>query len=98
MWRQSLTKKVWWKCELGHEWEASIDHIANRGCNCPYCKNKKVLTGFNDLATIRPDLLDEWDYEKNKDIDPTMIVPGTAKKAWWICKRCGYSWYTRVHL
>jgi hypothetical protein len=29
-------KKVWWKCNNGHEWETSIVHRKN-GRTCPYC-------------------------------------------------------------
>ena len=33
-------KKVWWMCEKGHEWEATIDK-RNNGTNCPKCANEK---------------------------------------------------------
>ena len=29
------------------------------------CSNQKVLKGYNDFATIYPELSREWDYEKN---------------------------------
>lgn len=33
-------KKVWWQCELGHEWEATVaDRTSGRGC--PRCKHEK---------------------------------------------------------
>ncbi len=38
------------------------------------------------------DLMQEWDYEANKDLDPTKINIGSHKKVWWICKNCGYKW------
>ena len=40
----SSNKKVWWKCQKGHEW---ITSVANRskGNGCPYCSNKIVLKG-----------------------------------------------------
>lgn len=31
--------RVWWICEKGHEWKASIDH-RSRGTGCPYCANR----------------------------------------------------------
>lgn len=30
-------KKVWWKCEKNHEWEANVLSRA-KGSKCPYCK------------------------------------------------------------
>ena len=33
-------KKVWWKCEKGHEWQAAIYH-RNKGRGCPICAKEK---------------------------------------------------------
>jgi len=55
--------------------------------SCPYCKNRKLLRGFNDLATTHPELVAEWDFERNGDLGPDGIVFGSARKVWW---RCGY--------
>ena len=87
---RNSNKKVWWVCEKGHEWEATI---ANRtkGTGCPYCSNRRVLQGYNDLSTTNPELLKEWDYEKN-DFEPITIMIGSSKKVWWICPVCGYEW------
>ena len=87
-------KKVWWKCEKGHEWQASIAS-RSRGNGCPFCSGKKVLTGFNDLAKRRPDLLKEWDYAKNIGVDPTLITEHHAKKVWWKCEK-GHEWQATV--
>ena len=57
-------KKVWWKCDKGHEWEALICNMS-KSKDCPYCTNRKVLKGYNDLGTLFPKLAEEWDYEKN---------------------------------
>ena len=53
-------KKVWWKCSHGHEWLAVIYHRV-KGVGCPYCSNKKVLKGYNDLASKNPEIAKEWD-------------------------------------
>ena len=47
-----------------------ISYIASvgsriKGTGCPYCAGQKVLEGYNDLATTNPELLEEWDYQKN---------------------------------
>ncbi len=57
-------KKVWWKCSKGHEWQATINH-RNNGRGCPHCSGRKVLKGYNDLATVNPKLATEWNYDKN---------------------------------
>jgi len=84
---EGSNKKVWWKCKkCGHEWEAKICNRKNdRGCPC--CSNKVVVAGKNDLATTHPQLIKEWNWEKNNKLGiyPTNITRGSGKKAWWIC-------------
>ena len=89
-------KKVWWKCNLGHEWQAVIASRV-KGAQCPYCTGRYVLSGFNDLETLHPELLAEWDYEKNNDILPSQILHSSNKKVWWRCKK-GHSWQTMISL
>ena len=83
-------KKVQWKCYKGHTWEANIANRV-RGSKCPYCSHRKVLTGYNDLAHERPDLLADWDYEKN-EVNPEAIMPSSNTKVWWRCHICNHSW------
>ena len=47
-------RRVWWRCGLGHEWQAIIASRTKSDLNCPYCANRKVLPGFNDLASRYP--------------------------------------------
>ena len=81
-------QKVWWICEKGHSYQTSISHkTSSKPTGCPYCTNRKVLAGYNDLATTHPHLLEEWDYEKN-DTLPTEILAGSHNKVWWKCYYC----------
>ncbi len=78
-------KKVWWKCsKCSSEWQATISNRAH-GRGCPYCLNRKVRVGFNDLATTHPELAAEWDFEKNGDLTPQMVTYGSGRKIWWKC-------------
>ena len=87
-------KKVWWRCSKGHSWEAVI-YSRKSGNGCPYCAGTMVLTGFNDLATVKAELLDEWDYSKNKDESPQTVSAGTSRLVWWKCDK-GHSWKASV--
>ena len=87
-------KKVWWKCIKGHEWQASIADRNNRQ-GCPYCSNKRVLKGYNDLLTINPTLANEWYYEKNNELTPSDVMPNSGKKVWWKCKN-GHEWQATI--
>lgn len=91
---KSSGKKAWWKCDKGHEWQASIRDRA-RGSRCPFCSNQKVLSGFNDLETRKPKLAKEWDYEKNGTLTPKDVTSNTHKKVWWKCSE-GHCWEAKI--
>ncbi len=88
-------KKVFWKCPNGHSYEMKIYHRTN-GHACPYCAGRKAISKKNDLATLFPELLEEWDYTLNQDISPQIFLPGSEKKVWWKCKKCGNVWKTMI--
>lgn len=92
---EKSNKKVWWVCDKGHEWQASVSSMSRRN-KCPYCSGHRVLKGFNDLETLRPDLMKEWDYDENIDINPSEVTEHSGKKAWWTCQKCGYKWYSVI--
>jgi hypothetical protein len=86
-------KKAWWKCEKGHEWVATVaSRTSGRGC--PYCAGQKVSLE-KSLGTVRPDLLLQWDFERNQGMTSYDVLPGSGKKAWWICVR-GHRWLATI--
>lgn len=87
----NATKQVWWRGSCGHEWRMSPRQRAAEGLGCPYCSGHRVLAGFNDLASQHPELLAEWDWERNGDLGPDGIVSGSARRVWWRCGR-GHAW------
>jgi uncharacterized Zn-finger protein len=78
--------KLSWKCELGHIWLAPPADRIRRFTKCPYCTNTKLLTGFNDLASVFPEIAAEAD-----GWDPTQVVARTGKNLKWRCKE-GHTW------
>ncbi len=83
-------KKVWWKCNKGHEWETTI-YNRHSGKGCPYCAGILVIKGYNDLQTVNPTLAQEWNYEKNNGLTPKDVLPSSGKKVWWKCSK-GHEW------
>jgi hypothetical protein len=81
-----IQEKRNWKCNLGHTWTAVVGS-RKAGVGCPYCANKKVQIGFNDLATTNPGLAVEAD-----GWDPTTITFGSTKKLDWKCLY-GHKWH-----
>lgn len=93
-------KKVWWLCrKYKHSWQASVNDRTRSGkeTSCPFCRNKRILVGFNDLTTTHPDICREWDYAKNGDLKPEEVSFGAEKKVWWICAACGHEWQAFVY-
>lgn len=87
-------RPVWWRCALGHSFQQRV-YARVAGDGCPYCAGKKVLPGFNDLATTDPELLLDWDEEKN-ELSPDQVNRGSHKKVWWRCA-LGHSYETAVY-
>lgn len=85
----SSNKKVWWMCEKGHEWESSVDQRKKAGC--PYCGNKRVLGGYNDLVTTHPELAAQWHPTRNGGLTARMVSYGSTKLVWWQCDK-GHEW------
>jgi len=89
-------KKAWWRCEQGHEWETAVSkRTTYNSTGCPICAGKKVLTGYNDLATVSPDIAKQWHPTRNGYLTPDQVLAGTNAGAWWCCE-LGHEWETTV--
>ena len=47
--------KIYFYCSKGHTWDAVPASVLN-GNGCPYCSNKRILIGYNDIFTTSPDI------------------------------------------
>ena len=70
--------------------------FVQRGDGCPYCANRKVLPGFNDLATAAPLVAKQWHETLNGALTPEMVTAGSHKKAWWQCSY-GHVWKATIY-
>lgn len=86
-------QSVWWLCAKGHDWKAVINS-RTRGHGCPYCAGQKP-TRERNFATEFPDLVDEWDWGRNKAHKPEDFTPRSQSKAWWKCSK-GHSWQATI--
>lgn len=86
-----------WQCSEhnDHQWTTTIASLT-RGSQCPYCTNKKVLTGFNDLATTHPAIASQWDTAQNPKHTAFNVVAGSSAKVRWHCTDCDHRWTTTV--
>jgi hypothetical protein len=85
-------KKLNWRCEKGHSYRAVISSRTSRDSGCPFCAHKKVLKGFNDLATTHPEVATQaegW--------DPSKVIAGSHKKLNWKCEE-GHLYSSTPHM
>jgi mannose/fructose/N-acetylgalactosamine-specific phosphotransferase system component IIB len=81
------TKKVWWRCKKNpkHEWNATIYNRAKKTKGCPYCSGFKTHPD-DSLATLYPNLLEEWHPTRNEGLNPYQVSPKGVRRVWWQCK------------
>lgn len=93
----SAHHRVWWRCSLGHRWQAVIfSRTTGRPSGCPYCTGRKVLPGFNDLASLKPKVSAQWHPTLNAPLSPTQVTPGSNQKVWWQCA-AGHIWQAAIY-
>lgn len=92
----NANRKAWWLCGKGHSWQANIAS-RNAGRGCPYCTNRQLLVGFNDLLSVSPKLAAEWDCERNGCLKPQDVLATTHRRVWWRCpSNERHVWFTSV--
>lgn len=81
----TYTPFVKWRCKKGHQWNRRIS-LQLQLSNCPVCAK-----GENALFSLMPELLEEWDTEKNSGIEPNSVPAYGNKKYYWKCEN-GHSY------
>lgn len=79
-----------WRCEFGHKYALRVSE-RTAGAGCQFCSGRKLLVGFNDLATLFPDVAaqaDGWDPRT------TRTANGKINRKW----KCdeGHSWQATI--
>lgn len=76
-----MNVKIRFKCKKGHVWLAE-PHNVLRGSGCPYCYDRLILVGYNDMWTTRPDIAkllenpdDGYKYTKSAHVFVNFICP-----------------------
>ena len=85
------SKKLAWRCKLGHQWVAAVSDRSISENGCPICSGRTVWTGLNDIATTHPELAaqaDGW--------DPTIVKAGSNRKVQWRCD-LGHQWVVSLN-
>ena len=91
----SSKKEVWWKCERGHQWHASVYIRTNGKARCPYCTGRMQTHDSPAVVSDFPMLVKEWHPIKNQNLTPSDVSIGSHRKIWWICEK-KHEWEARV--
>lgn len=90
-------KYAYWVCNKGHKWKAIVSSRTRLKAGCPYCKGLKATDDYN-FAVLFPNLLKEWDFAINKDIDPYKIRPSSNYLIGWICSKDDeHKWFAKLN-
>ena len=93
--------KAAWRCGMDckhcgqpHEWRARVAERSSRtrGSGCPFCCGQKCCE-CQSLAAKHPDLMKQWDWKGNQDIDPCSVGRNSGKRISWVCPKHG-QWHT----
>jgi rubrerythrin len=84
-----------WKCPTcGGIYSARICDREVGDDSCPFCADKRALTGYNDLATTDPELAKEW--AETNERTPDTVMKKNAMLADWKCPTCGGIYSARI--
>lgn len=100
-------KQVWFICSICNTpYKKSVRDRVNGGMHRPcgiakgIAKRKEYQRKHmtNSLMSLYPELIEEWDYEKNRleGMEPEYYSSFSSKKAHWICKKCGNEYATHI--
>ena len=88
------TNMATWTCPTCHgDYSARIIEVINGEAECPYCNNKKLLSGFNSLADKYPDIVNLWSDQN--ELSPNQVLPNTTI-ATWTCPTCRENYPARI--
>lgn len=85
-----------WQCpdNPAHKYTMRIGH-RTEGFGCPFCSHHQVFPE-ESFAAEYPHLLEEWNWDKNKSLDPWNLVPGSGEIVWWKCSK-GHEWKAAIN-
>lgn len=55
------------------------------------------MSGTKSMGKLHPDLLNDWDYVNNTDIDPMQVSASSTEAVHWGCAKCGRKWKASIN-
>ena len=94
---RQANRKVWWKGDCRHEWQARVADRVKKHTGCPYCTNEKFEIGVNDIFGMKPELAEEMICDYLGTANPRIYSPRSRAMVRWKCKECGCEWEAQIN-
>jgi very-short-patch-repair endonuclease len=97
--KSSSTKKYWFNCECGHDFESALSEITGHNTWCPYCASRKLCNDnccqicFNKSFASHEK--SKYWSDKNGDI-PRKVFKSVKNKYWFNCE-CGHDFESSLN-
>jgi ssDNA-binding Zn-finger/Zn-ribbon topoisomerase 1 len=86
MWPAS-SFRAFWSCKVcGHGWPTSINARFKGRTGCPQCSGTIATPAYN-FTVLFPNLMQEWDFDANREFDPFSLLPYSNAKVNWRCSK-----------
>lgn len=83
-----MSKRVWWRCQKGHEWQAQIASRVSSLSGCPTCAKLNTNTSTPALLiSSNPEIVAQWHPTKNLPLTPAEVSSHSSIKIWWKCPK-----------
>lgn len=92
-------KEVYFVCKNNHKWKTKVRYrTSNKGKNveCSYCSGHRTIPGETDFLAVCKNAVDFWDFETNKDLDPTQLLPKSNKEVNFRCPK-GHTFKKKIN-
>ena len=90
------SKRFWFICDKGHEYEAHLYKRIKGKSRCPYCSSKKICPD-NCLQSKFPEVAKEWHKKLNGNITPKDVFASSDSKYWFKCAKKGHEYKASLH-
>lgn len=69
---------LWWRCDLGHEWQQTGDKLKRLVVDEPCRKCRSLAVKYPDIAAL-------WHPSKNGSATPDDVAARSGVNRWWQC-------------
>jgi hypothetical protein len=106
----TTTKRLHWRCSVGHEFVMRADILARRATLCWTCDGTLARSTRGSLSDDAPLHAALWHPTRNGDLTPDKVSTASRRRVWWLCpaehewegviadrtKTAGCPWCTRA--